>query len=78
LEVNDASLDAENVEANHVSVEPESFQYVSLASKKSSTGFMFLQLLQIPPSDEEKLKENSNCDPAINSIVSLFSEKFHQ
>jgi len=40
---------------------------------------MFLQLLKIPPSDEEKLeflKENSNCDPAISLIVAPFSDKF--
>jgi len=60
-------------------VEQESSQCVSLASKKSSTSFMLLQLLQIPPSDEEKLKflkENSNFDPAIDLIVAPFSDKF--
>jgi len=37
-----------NVESDHLCVEQESSQCVSLASKMSSTSFMFMQLLKIP------------------------------
>jgi len=46
---------------------------------KDTVDYSFFELLQIPPSDEEKLAfltENERFDPVVNSIVSPLSEKF--
>jgi len=55
---------------------PESYQPTE---NKSTVDFSFFQLLQTPPSDEDKLEfltENERFDPVINSIVSPLSDKF--
>ena len=59
----------------------ESSQHNALQSpvEQSSAEFSFLQLLQVPPTDADKLAfltENERFDPAINSIVPPLSEKF--
>ena len=47
---------------------------------KDTVDYSFFELLQAPPSNEEKLAfltENERFDPVVNSIVSPLSEKFH-
>ena len=58
------------------SVGPESSQP---SENKSLGDFSYFQLLQTPPSEEDKLEfltENERFDPVINSIVSPLSDKF--
>ena len=59
----------------------ESSQHNALQSpnEQFSAEFSFLQLLQVPPTDADKLEfltENESFDPAINSIMPPLSEKF--
>lgn len=72
--------DTMEVEHSDVRVEPELSQSTaSINDKDCSANFSFLQLLLIPPTDEEKLEYltiNAKFDPVVASIVLPFSDKF--